>query len=567
MAHSLQAPIENRRIKKDFSKTPLQQKPDYFESLEEYEHYISAKKSTTSAQKDIQNSAKPRTIVSTRSKKTPTRQARNAVSSPKSRKKLTYKSDTAENSVVAYNKNICDKFFTLEDDFFDKNSSDIIITKSKEKTGPAKAWSYHKNSKIKCLTLTKNKSQDTNEKLKSPENYTNSPLQDLTSNPALLDDLISSSIQANEKSNSQNNAHQNNAQSSIKSSTLFNSPIDPSVILDLLSLGVKEAMKIQASTNSFNLRLSPGKKSNLEQSSYPVFFGNGSKLKSDTGSVSSESSLLNTPVNSSQEAAFVYQVATSSTKVEIIKKDISKNSDSLTITHVQVKLFDGSKLLLKANQKNTIADIISAINDANLSIPDGKNYVLKTQYPSVVLNDHTKSIIDLNLLNSVLYDAAPELVTVNTKFNPDSAFKTADEIKKTPKKKIRIEDTEAEAPPVVVVDDKLRAELLAKTSEKNDNSLLELVNPSKRKNLAREQETRRSVPERVIFKKPTKGFTNSHKDNFSAVSNPKLNSDTNQTEISVQELDKQQEKQKFSKKKLLKSAKKSQALLSFSENN
>jgi UBX domain-containing protein 1 len=75
--------------------------------------------------------------------------------------------------------------------------------------------------------------------------------------------------------------------------------------------------------------------------------------------------------------------------------------ESQPTTSLQIRLYDGTRLVAKFNHTNTIADIRNFVEHAK-RLPPGKSYDLMTSYPPKVLTDMNQTIRDAGLINAVL---------------------------------------------------------------------------------------------------------------------------------------------------------------------
>lgn len=77
----------------------------------------------------------------------------------------------------------------------------------------------------------------------------------------------------------------------------------------------------------------------------------------------------------------------------------------LPITNIQVRMGDGSKLILKANHTHTIGDIRKLVQ---ASCPNGPEFTLRTVFPPKEITDDSATLEDAKLLNAAIIQ----------KFNP-----------------------------------------------------------------------------------------------------------------------------------------------------
>ena len=70
-------------------------------------------------------------------------------------------------------------------------------------------------------------------------------------------------------------------------------------------------------------------------------------------------------------------------------------------TTVQIRLADGTRLVVKFNHSHTVNDIRNFVNLSRPSM-SAANYVLMTTFPNRELTDLGQSLADANLLNAVI---------------------------------------------------------------------------------------------------------------------------------------------------------------------
>lgn len=72
---------------------------------------------------------------------------------------------------------------------------------------------------------------------------------------------------------------------------------------------------------------------------------------------------------------------------------------SLPTTAVQIRLSDGTRLIVKCNHSHTLGDIRGFIQ---ASRPSSGSFILQTMHPVKEMNEWNKSVKDLGLLNAVI---------------------------------------------------------------------------------------------------------------------------------------------------------------------
>jgi UBX domain-containing protein 1 len=71
------------------------------------------------------------------------------------------------------------------------------------------------------------------------------------------------------------------------------------------------------------------------------------------------------------------------------------------ITHLQIRLGDGSRCVVQFNQSHTISDVRGFINSSYPS-DASRPYILMTTFPNRELKDESQSLADAGLLNAVI---------------------------------------------------------------------------------------------------------------------------------------------------------------------
>jgi len=72
---------------------------------------------------------------------------------------------------------------------------------------------------------------------------------------------------------------------------------------------------------------------------------------------------------------------------------------SAPLTSIQIRLFDGTRLVAKFNHHHTVGDIRGFVDRA---LPGRFNYQLQTTFPVKVLGDEEQSIAAAGLINAVI---------------------------------------------------------------------------------------------------------------------------------------------------------------------
>jgi len=74
---------------------------------------------------------------------------------------------------------------------------------------------------------------------------------------------------------------------------------------------------------------------------------------------------------------------------------------SKPVTTIQIRLYDGTRIVTKFNHHHTVQHIRNFVESAK-RIPTGKTFELMTTFPKQVLNNTSISISDAKLLNAVI---------------------------------------------------------------------------------------------------------------------------------------------------------------------
>lgn len=114
-----------------------------------------------------------------------------------------------------------------------------------------------------------------------------------------------------------------------------------------------------------------------------VIYNDGYKLGSPTPSV-----ISNTTVEEQQN------------NEELAKKTFNLN-ENMPVTQVQIRLSNGSRLIIKANPTHKIADLRRYINQARPEYSQ-KRYLLLMTFPNKEISNEEQTLAEANLLNSVI---------------------------------------------------------------------------------------------------------------------------------------------------------------------